>query len=279
METWFWIVGWFLSILTITGNGFIIFLVTSKRNLRTKTNAFVVSLALADLCVGITVVPTLFVCNKVAGCNSEDNMMYIVRNFFAFASVMNLCSLVLDRFIAVVQPLKYLSLMTRRRIIQMLSLSWSLPFVSRAFYALPQLVESPFGLKFLSILTLIIFEFLPTIICVFCFLSMLQILCKHDQTTRLLAKQLSFNQKFSRKKREKSVVIMTGVVVGIFLLCYSLYMRCSFVYLFSDGPKPCNDVHYKIPILVLNSAVNPLAYSFFKRDVKKEIKRRIWCAK
>ncbi|CAH3133319.1 unnamed protein product [Pocillopora meandrina] len=173
METWFWIVGWFLSILTITGNGFIIFLVTSKRNLRTKTNAFVVSLALADLCVGITVVPTLFVCNKVAGCNSEDNMMYIVRNFFAFASVMNLCSLVLDRFIAVVQPLRYLSLMTRRRIIQMLSLSWSLP----------------------------------------------------------------------------------------------------------DGPKPCNDVYYKIPILVLNSAVNPLAYSFFKRDVKKEIKRRIWCAK
>jgi len=57
METWFWILGWSLSILTIAGNGFIIFLVYSKRQLRTKTNAFVVSLAVADFCVGISVVP------------------------------------------------------------------------------------------------------------------------------------------------------------------------------------------------------------------------------
>lgn len=279
METWFWIVGWFFSILAIAGNGFIIFLFTSKRNLRSKTNAFVVSLALADLCVGITVVPTVFICNRVAGCNSEDNIMYIVRNFFAFASVMNLCSLVLDRYIAVVEPLKYLTFMTRRRIIQMLSLSWSVPFVTRTFYAFPKFVSTPSHLMFLTILTLIIFEFLPTVICVFCFLSMLRIAFKHNRATRLLAKQLRFNHTFLYKTQEKSAVIMTGVVIGIFLLCYSLYMRCSFVYIFSNLQKTCNDVHYKIPILVLNSAANPLAYSLFKRDIKKEIKRRIWCMK
>ena len=32
----------------------------------------------------------------------------------------------------------------------------------------------------------------------------------------------------------------------------------------------CNGVKYKIPILVSNWAINPLAYAFFKRDVKKE---------
>ena len=53
-EAWFWVLGWFLSILTIIGNGFIIFLVYNKRRLRTKTNAFLVSLAVADLCVGIS---------------------------------------------------------------------------------------------------------------------------------------------------------------------------------------------------------------------------------
>ena len=77
METWFWILGWFLSLLTIiiwilgwvlsflaiTGNGFTIFLVCSRRNLRTKTNAFIVSLAVADFCVGLSVIPSLFFCN------------------------------------------------------------------------------------------------------------------------------------------------------------------------------------------------------------------------
>ena len=45
MNAWFWILSWPLSVLAVTGNGFIIFLVFSKRQLDTKTNAFVVSLA------------------------------------------------------------------------------------------------------------------------------------------------------------------------------------------------------------------------------------------
>ena len=53
MEAWFWILGWSLSLLTLAGNGFIIYLVWSKRQLRTKTNVFVVSLAVArtSVCV------------------------------------------------------------------------------------------------------------------------------------------------------------------------------------------------------------------------------------
>ena len=60
METWFWILGWVLSFLAITGNGFVIFLVCSRRNLRTKTNAFIVSLAVADFCVGLIGIPSMF---------------------------------------------------------------------------------------------------------------------------------------------------------------------------------------------------------------------------
>ena len=60
METWFWVLGWFLSILTMVVNGFVIFLVCSKRQLRTKTNAFVVSLAVADFGVGMLAVPSQF---------------------------------------------------------------------------------------------------------------------------------------------------------------------------------------------------------------------------
>ena len=64
MDTWFWILGWFLSILVVAGNGFIIFLVCSKRQLRTKTNASVVSLAVADFCVGLSVIPLKHFCGS-----------------------------------------------------------------------------------------------------------------------------------------------------------------------------------------------------------------------
>ena len=57
-------------------------------------------------------------------------------------------------------------------------------------------------------------------------------------------------------------------------MCYGIYLRCSLVVL-SDTNASCNDEEYKIPVLVLNSAINPLSYAFFKRDIKKEFKRLI----
>ena len=66
-----------------------------------------------------------------------------------------------------------------------------------------------------------------------------------------------------------------AVVIGVFLLCYGFYIRCTLVYIFKNGE--CNDEEYKIPLLVLNSAINPVAYAFFKRDIKKEIKRLLCC--
>ena len=104
--------------------------------------------------------------------------------------------------------------------------------------------------------------------------------CRHDQSARTLAKQLRFNYQVSFKThREKSAVIMMGIVIGVFLVCYGIHLRCGFLRLFqttrTSGSSPCKDENYKIPILVLNSAINPLAYAFFKRDIKKEFKRLV----
>ena len=129
METWFWILRWVLSFLTIIGNGFTIFLVCSRRNLRTKPNAFIVSLAVADFCVGLSVIPSLFFCDITNTCHWPQRWLSwvnFIRWLFSYTSVENLCVLVLDRFIAIVHPLKYITLMTRRRITQAIFFSWVL---------------------------------------------------------------------------------------------------------------------------------------------------------
>ena len=61
---------------------------------------------------------------------------------------------------------------------------------------------------------------------------------------------------------------MMGLVIGVFLVCYGMYLRCSFTIVFHT--TSCKDENYKIPFLVLNSAINPLVYAFFKRDRRKE---------
>ena len=284
METWFWILGWFLSFLTITGNGFTIFLVCSRRNLRTKTNAFIVSLAVADFCVGLSVIPSLFACYITNTCDWPRHLrpwVNIIRWLFSNTSVVNLCLLVLDRFIAIVYPLKYITLMTRRRITQAIFFSWVLTvsynvLKSTLCIVLYQNNTCPFAIW----LTIIVFEILPCVILIFCFVSMIFHVRRHDRSAHTLAKQLRFNHQVSFKThREKSAVIMMGIVIGVFLVCYGMYLRCGFLLLFqttkTSGSSPCKDENYKIPILVLNSAINPLAYAFFKRDIKKEFKRLV----
>ena len=189
METWFWILGWSLAILTIAGNGFIIFLVCSKRQLRTKTNAFVVSLAVADFCVGMSVVPPMFCCKMATGCSPQS-----AGCLFGYASVINLCILVLDRYIAVVKPLTYLTVMPHCRVIQTVFLSWGIRIFYSIFCALNwRVFEIPLVFDFVFWLDAIILEFLPCLILIFCFASMLRIVRKHDWASRTTAKQLHFN--------------------------------------------------------------------------------------
>ena len=93
MEIWFWILGWVLSFLAIAGNGIKIYLVCSRRNLRTKTNAFIVSLAVADFCVGLDVIPFLFACDVTNTCYWPQHLLSwvtFIRLLFSSTSAVNL---------------------------------------------------------------------------------------------------------------------------------------------------------------------------------------------
>ena len=273
MDTWFWILGWFLSILAIAGNGFIIFLVGSKRQLRTKTNAFVVSLAVADFCVGLSVIPFPFFCGS--SCKWPQgglSWLKLVRWLFGYASVTSLCSLVLDRYIAVVKPLKYLTFMTSRRVKQMIFFSWTIPvaldILPLSFYISSKLIFS----DIFEWLVLILFEFFPCFMLIFCVGSMVHVVLKHDRAARMLAKELGFNHRVPFKTHEKATVKIMGIVVGLFLVCYGIYIRCTIIAVVYSAAK-CKDEAFKIPILVLNSAVNPFVYALLKRDINNEFKK------
>ena len=284
METWFWILGWILSILTIAGNGFTVLLVGSRRRLRTKTNAFIVSLAVADFCVGAFVVPSLFVCHIRGGCDwprPYASWVEFIRWLFQYASIMNLCSLVLDRYMAIVKPLKYVTFMTARRVTQLTFISWVLP-LGLAIWSLFMTLYLTFSIC--SMVLAVQFAILEIFfICMlsFCFISMLTVVYKQTRSSAILAKQLRFNHRsLTFNAYDKSAVVMLAVVVGFALACFATYLLSDFHQFFGNLSTQhftsCkSDFKFKIPMLVLNSAINPLAYAFFKRDIKRALKREI----
>ena len=282
METWFWILGWTLSILTIAGNGFTVLLVGSRRRLRTKTNALIVSLAVADFCVGAFVVPSLFFCHIRGGCNRPRpcaSWVDFIRWLFAYASTMNLCSLALDRYMAIVKPLKYVNFMTARRVTQLTFFSWliALGFV---IISVLMILYPTFSSRIIafSVCSALLETFFSCML-IFCFISTVTVVYKQTQSSAVLAKQLRFNhQGLTFNRYDKSAVVMLAVVVGFALACFATYLLSDFHQFFGNHSTQhftsCkSDFKFKIPMLVLNSAINPLAYAFFKRDIKRALKR------
>ena len=257
-------------------NGFVIFLVCSKRQLRTKTNTFIVSLAVADFGVGMLAVPSRFFCSLATECappSREELIVRFVRVFIVYSSGTNLVGLVLERYVAVVKPLKYLTFMKHRRVIQMVQTSWGIPFlftltlVSIKLSAIDRAwnINGYLGLLFEIILCLILIFFLA---------SMFLVVYNLNSRDCTLAKQLRFNHVVIRAKTQNmSGVKWMALVTCVFLPCYGIMMRCSLLFL--TGHK-CGDDHYKIPLVVFNSGINPIAYAFFKRDIKQECKRLLF---
>ena len=271
METWFWVLGWFLSILTMAVNGFVIFLVCSKRHLRTKTNAFVVSLAVADFGVGMIFVPSLFFCSLATQCTLERSVVIFLKVFIIYTSGTNLVGLVLERYIAVVKPLKYLTFMKRRRVIQMVLTSWGIPFL----FILTTMSIKLSGIDRAGTIggyLHLLFEVILCVYLIFFLASMFFVIYSRDRT---LSKKLQFNHVVARAKTQNkaSAVKWVALITCVFLSCYGIMMRCSLLFLTGQS---CNDYHFKISLQVINSGINPIPYAFFKRDIQQECKRLLF---
>ena len=201
--------------------------------------------------------------------------MLIVRWLFQDASVVNLCSLVLERYFAIVMPFKYVTFMTRERVVQLIFIPWALTIIFILLEASLWIgLNSSFILKIFIWPAIIFYVFLPSCLVSFCLMSMLCIVYKHNRAARILNRQLRLNHRISHKPYEKSPIVMMAIVSSFFLVHSVVNIRCGFLRILTQAGD-CYDLNYKIPLLILNSTVNPLAYAVFKRDIKKELKRQI----
>lgn len=118
-----------LSLLTVIMNLLVLYAVKREKSLHTVGNLYIVSLSLADLIVGTTVMPL----NLVYLLEDEWKLGRAVCQFWLImdyvastASIFSLFILCLDRYRSVRQPLKYLKYRTRGKASVMIAGAWLL---------------------------------------------------------------------------------------------------------------------------------------------------------
>lgn len=121
-----------IIICAILGNLLVVVSVVRHRRLRVITNYFVVSLAIADILVAIMVMP-FNASKQIAGRWLFHRVLCDVWNSFdvyaSTASILHLCCISIDRYYAIVRPLEYPMVMTKKRVAFMLSGVWLAPLL------------------------------------------------------------------------------------------------------------------------------------------------------
>ena len=120
----------FLSFGTVLSNALVIHVIRADRTLHTVSNCFAMSLAAADLLVGLLVVPFYALDVHVSEQWHEHipaHSIWVTLDFLLTScSILNLVLLNLDRFWSITSPMKYMRQRTKRRALILIILVWGL---------------------------------------------------------------------------------------------------------------------------------------------------------
>ena len=283
--------------IALFGNGLVILAFYRFHNLRTVTNYFVVSLAVADVLVASLSMPVwlyMRICDIKKIPNGDQLMQKVLYYSWQYmdilcstASIASLCMISIDRYTAINSPLTYLSRVTPKRAKVSIALGWLYAFVCATLSvvtvvkSIKPIAGSVYGIfisfaGFFVPLTVLIIVY-SKILC----LSLRQVRQIHSVRSAIQRRIHCQNTRSFR--RELKVTKMLGVVVGAFIVCWGPFFFIVLVFAVCRT-CPVNRawgnlskwLHYS------NSFINPMIYTLFTtsfRSAFRQLILRRFCCK
>ena len=262
-----------LGVLITLENLLVCFLVYRFRKLRTFTNGFVVSLALSDVLFGGVLIPVSITkpANPVNG---------FLISFILFANVTNLFAVTLDRYMAVMNSLRYSYTMTKH-FAKILATAWVIPvplsLLPLAWNDDDTRTEHRAYLFFIVIAVLGPY--------IFILFSYIKIFREVERQVKSLAKLASFeNQREAaregkRMTSEARVARVFAIIAGIFVVSWMpvIFMTAADAFKKYDEIVPSELPIVSWYTMTAGSLANAVVYAFYKGDFRTAFLRLFGC--
>lgn len=284
-----------LAAVIVAGNSLVIASVVSNRRLQTKTSAFITSLAAGDLMIGLVVMPLIVVSNTV-GPSVENGLKYChvtisVAVMLMFNSVANLGAVTFDRFLAVVVPLRYKSIMTKRVIVPIIAFVWVfstifgfIPFMGWRTVIPPKrssglFCQVPLNLAQGYIITVCVVGFLPSIFVLAAYVKIFQTAYHHELRIAAAINSVLRNQNDLKLNmiKEMKAAKMVALVLGAFILSWGPLFVIMIVDIAMKNAVNSYIYAGGVIFATLNSALNPVIYASMNSEFRDTFKALLQC--
>ncbi|XP_054724885.1 neuropeptide receptor 15-like [Uloborus diversus] len=259
------------------------------------TNLLIMNLAISDFIIMIVCIPDIvqFIENRgwrlgLTACKA----LRFTEVFALYASVMTLLSVCIERYIAIVQPIKAHILCNRKRIVIVISLIWPLAMGCASpnlFYHLIMDIDpefTPCVVQFPNIFSFIIFKycefalfyFIPLIVQVILYIKITKRLFSNDVLSAI--EPAVGKEKFERSiKARKGVIKMLMAGVIVYFVSFSPHQVLLFYNTFSSTlfKETWSFLIFVNIMAYASSACNPLLYSIFSQKFRNKFNSMLSC--
>ncbi|XP_013777295.1 beta-2 adrenergic receptor-like [Limulus polyphemus] len=275
------------------------------RYLRQQPRMFMTSLACTDLAVGLfvtplSVYPALYRCWPFGGFVCAVEALLISALFHE--STLSLVCIAIDRYICIVLPLRYNSVMTKKVCITMIAVSWILSTSVYCMMIYPSgefkfdsqgilVCEPNYTNTNIIILATVLFYFPPLVVILYCYYTIFSVAQKQLRSVQAAPcsvynelNRCSTVQRFQAKeklKQYRTAVTLGAIALG-FLLAVTPWTLTTLVSSCLEK-QLSSTVEFTVTwVAVSNSFWNPIIYGMLNksfRSIAVKIIRRTFCCK
>ncbi|XP_070816965.1 trace amine-associated receptor 13c-like [Chaetodon trifascialis] len=270
-----------ITLLTVTLNLLVIVSISHFRRLQTPTNLILLSLAVSDLLVGLTVMPSAVI--LLQSCWFQDKsscaLMYLSCFILTSASVGNMVLISMDRYVAICYPLRYSSMVTPNRVKTCVSLCWTCSVFYNVIIlkdCLSQIDLSYFCYRECTIVInyisgavdLLLTFFGPVTVIIVLYVRVFVVAVSQARVMRSQISAVKTNI-VTVKKSEMRAARTLGIILLVFILCLCPYYIPSMTGQDTTGGIESTTQGW---LFYCNSSFNPLIYAFFYPWFRKAVK-------
>ncbi|OWF50891.1 mu-type opioid receptor-like [Mizuhopecten yessoensis] len=273
--------------LSCFSNIVVIFIFTRYLHLRSFKNRFVVGLAAADFCTGVSVGSQIiyFLFPELNAVRVACFIRYQIVAFLTMTSQLTASFTTFDRYIAICHPHSYSKVVTNVTANILVTLPWvyalvltSLSFLGLkswsddSMYCLYHLIFEQ-GVYLASALTTVCFSVASLIM----YIRILQVAWKYYNRIRPSNETSPYPQvrKKSTERNVRSAKVM-GIVTAAFTICWTPFTAYQFRYGVGSVDLTMDDINVSNWLVFLgmtNSLVNPVIYAWQRKDFNTVCKK------